>query len=109
MSTTYDAAPIDPHLIRAAMSLPQTNMRIVLHFLTAPKTIDGTVEQTGITIAEAIGMNRSLYARTIKKVVEEGWIEPASKVQNIQYYRLGEKAGGKHEDAKVIKLHRRAS
>ncbi|MEU5383591.1 hypothetical protein ACFVT9_29105 [Kitasatospora cineracea] len=104
----FDAEPVDPTILRKVIALPPTEAKIVLHFLTAQKTGDGTVLQSGMAIAREIGMNRSQYAQKIKDVLAAGWVEQAAKVQNIAYYRLGPEAGAAHQD-NVIQLRRAAS
>ncbi|MFJ1756573.1 hypothetical protein [Kitasatospora sp. NPDC088134] len=104
----FDAEPVKPAILRKVIALPPTEAKIVLHFLSAKKTAEGTVLQSGMAIAKEIGMNRSQYARKIKDVLAAGWVEQAAKEQNIAYYRLGPEAGAT-DNATVIPLRRRAS
>ncbi|MFE0465503.1 hypothetical protein ACFW1A_40270 [Kitasatospora sp. NPDC058965] len=116
----FDAEPVRPAILEKVLLLPPPEMKIVLHFLSAKKTSDGTVFQTGMAIAEKIKMNRSQYAREIKDVVAAGWVEFSCKEQNIPYYRLGPTAsdetngleGGSAavaENAKILPFRREAS
>ncbi|MEV7775900.1 hypothetical protein [Kitasatospora sp. NPDC086791] len=104
----FDAPSVAPEILRKVMILPAPEMKIVLHFLSTKKTSDGTVLQSGQAIAGEIGMNRSLYARKIKDVLEAGWVAFASREQNITYYRLGPEAG-ETETATVIPFRSRAA
>jgi hypothetical protein len=84
----------------AILALPHPQLRIVLYYLFIESNGDvvvqdnGAVMANGKKIAETVGINRSLYARTVPGLVEDGWIEPIERIGNITYYGKGRRLSG---------------
>jgi hypothetical protein len=91
-------------------ALPYTQLRIVLHYLLNQEQADpgtGALMQPAQRIAEGMGMNRSLYARTLRVLVDEGWLKPMERQANITYYALGERVSP--STSNVVQLHGRTA
>lgn len=101
-------AGVESRVLRKALGLPYPQMRIVIFYLIAEKDADfnDAVVMTGEKIAEEIGMNRPLLSRTIPRLVEAGWLRPASRHGNVRYYGLGPQAETSRSN--VVPLRRTA-
>jgi len=99
---------IDPKILRKLLGLTHPQMRIVIFYLTTVKDPEfgDAVVMTAEKIAEEIGMNRSLLAKTLPRLLEVGWLCKASRHGNVQYYGLGSQAEPKKTN--VVPLRRTA-
>lgn len=90
---------IDPGVLRSLLGLTHPQMRIMIFYLTTAKSVEShqAVVLTGEKIAEEIGMNRPLLARTLPYLVEMGWLSKASRCGNVWHYGLGPRAQPRHK------------
>ncbi|MDV9190948.1 replication initiation protein, RepL2 [Streptomyces sp. SR27] len=92
-------------LLHRTSDLPPLQRILVLAYAAADQDDTGTVLETGIKIAEDIGMSAQLFSRVRRELISSGWLEEdaPSRIGNVRYYRLTEKATG-DEPSNVIAL-----
>lgn len=57
--------------------------------------LHGVIEEPGYRLAERLSMTPAGFSRVRRELVAEGWLELVTKVSNIPFYRLGDKATGR--------------
>ncbi|WP_432034463.1 replication initiation protein, RepL2 [Streptomyces antibioticus] len=83
-------------LLKLTSALPPLQRILILAYAAADQDETGTVLETGVKIAEDIGMSVQLFSRVRRELIGSGWLEEdvPARIGNVRYYRLTEKAAG---------------
>ncbi|RAG85040.1 hypothetical protein DN069_13860 [Streptacidiphilus pinicola] len=91
-----------------SMSAPQ--LRIMNFYLLVEVHPDyGAVMSPAMKIAAYLGMNRSQFARDVRELAVEGWLQEITRIGNIRYYGVGPKVTGAGSKSNVVELRQRTA
>lgn len=80
-------------LMKLTSELPPLQRLVVILYAAMDQDEQGTVYETGATLAAEAGMTPQLFSRVRRELVASGWLEESpGRIGNVRFYRLTSKA-----------------